>query len=383
MKKYIFLLIITIFIIAGCKSEQEKLAEIINIEKRANSVLKLENQKILSDVAKYEKNQKVRYIAVYKLNDQNVLHWVTKHDKNWEIRRIAVENKFFFDQKLLMNIAKKDEEFRVRTSAVKKIKNQKHLTYIYINDSSFWVRKTAVENVYFKNENVLINIINDHKEHIEVKKAAASNINIKNQERLAIIAKNNQSWEVRYAVVKNKNFKDQTLLLDIAKNDKTDGVRHLAVQKLKDQKVLAKFALNVSEKNLRLTAIKNKNLTNQCFLINIAISDKEILDIRKAAIKKITIQNVLIYISQTDKSSVIRETAVNNKYFTDQKHLAIIANNDQSIGIRVKAITKINNINFLREIIKNSNDIGVQRVVIRRIKYLILFSLFEIHKSLI
>jgi hypothetical protein len=62
---------------------------------------------------------------------------------------------------------------------------------------------------------------------------------------------------------------------------------------------------------------------------------------RKAAVKKLTSQAVLIDIAKNDADSRIREAAVRNVNFTDSASLAVIAEHDSDSDVRRAAEEKL------------------------------------------
>ena len=142
-----------------------------------NAMLNLTDQSLLADVAKNASGVGARRGAASRLTDQTVLAYIAKNDKDEQVRLEAVNNEYFTDQEVLAYIAKyalteRKEKFYVytyddrtfegysrtgvemydvdkdlRIAAIKKLTDQKELTYVAQNDKSSDVRKVAAEKL--------------------------------------------------------------------------------------------------------------------------------------------------------------------------------------------------------------------------------------------
>jgi hypothetical protein len=209
------------------------------------------------------------------------------------------------------------------------VKDQSVLTDIARNNLDPYIRETASENLVDKA--VLAEIVfND--DNGNVRKAAVENVNFSNQEQLQDVLKNDVYNEVRIAAI--KKLTNRELLSDIAEQDENVFVREAAVEKLTDRVLLANIAKNDKEYSVRMAAVANSNLTDQSLLTSIARKDDD-SRIRQAAAEKLidqrVAQAVFEDIAKNDEDWIIRRKAVNS--LTNQTILTDIAKNDKDPNV--------------------------------------------------
>jgi hypothetical protein len=160
-----------------------------------------------------------------------------------------------------------------------------------------------------------------------------------NQKKLARIAKRSKKRTFRRAAVRNVNLTDQTVLADIAKTDSDSEVRTAAVQNvnLTDQTVLADIAKNDSDWNVRIAAAKK--LTDQVVLADVAINASD-WNVRKAVVEKFTDQTLLADIAINDKRWEVRVAAY-KQLGDEQNAWALIAKNNSNSDVRIAATRKL------------------------------------------
>jgi len=140
------------------------------------------------------------------------------------------------DQSMLEEIAKNGYEKFAQMEAIKNITNQSLLEEIAMNDKNEMVRCAAVEKLY---DQILVSKIARNDKSVFVRYAAVRNLY--DEAFIAEIAKNNSSSEVREYTVKEK-LTDQTLLAYFAKNEKNDNIRAAAIIKLNDLSFFIDFS---------------------------------------------------------------------------------------------------------------------------------------------
>jgi len=129
-------------------------------------------------------------------------------------------------------------------------------------------------------------------------------------------------------------------LARIAMNSKKFSERIEAVEKLSDSALLAQIARSDKDHNIQIAAIKNPHLSEQEVFSQIARS-AEYFKVREAAIERLADPSVLVFIVKNDADGSLREAAVENPNFVDQKTLSEIAQNDESKRVRRAAVMKI------------------------------------------
>ena len=157
----------------------------------------------------------------------------------------------------------------------------------------------------------------------------------------------NSDYYVRVKAV--EKVSDQTVLKRIAINVKDSTIGKIALEKISDQEILKSIATKAKEPNVRNIAIGK--ITNNEF-IEILIKNETNLDSKKNLIKGLTNQQILIKIAINDKIEGIREMAV--KKIVDEKILSEIAKNDESNNVGQSAFNKITDVT-LRTSIKKHN----------------------------
>jgi len=190
----------------------------------------------------------------------------------------------------------------------------------------------------------------------KIRKSAV--MKLKDKEILKNIVVNDKNYKVRIAAIKNRHFSDQTLITQIVKIDKRLEVRKAAVEKINDSSLLANIAKNHEDAIVRKEAVKNSCFNDDKILSNISLQDSD-SSVRIAAIKKLSDQELFIKIASNDKNYDVRLTAIDK--IEDQKKIAEIAKKYNSYWRRV-VLKKIKNKDLLYDLVINAgyhNDLEV------------------------
>ena len=313
-------------------------------------------QKELAEIAKNNEDYRVRREAVENLTDQVVLAGIAKTDRNSLVREGAVKN--LIDQDVLAEISKTDKNTRVREGAVKKLTNQSGLADIAKTDKYSWVREAAIEKV--TDQNLLADVA---KNAADTSMRMAAIEKLTDQNVLADIAETDKDSKVRETALakvdeshpvkqKVKQHMQQQMDADFLKTYKGDrSTCETVFTRVTNQDLLADIAKTDSDSDVRCVAVKN--LTNQDALAEIAKTDKYYW-VRKTAVEKITGQVVLAEIVKTDKNDSVRAAAFEK--LTDQNVLAEVAKNAKNWQVRAVALEKVTDQNALAEVAKNAKD---------------------------
>lgn len=226
---------------------------------REEAIKELDDQKILVQIAKTDDNKYLRVNAAKKIDDENVLIDIAKNDPDNWVRRQIIKYKIT-NQDALIYIAKTDEGYGVSGEAVKKIEDQSALIDLAKNYSSI----DAVKKI--EDQTVLIDFAKNHP----------------------------KPFFRRDAVEK---IEDESVLIDIAKNDSDERVREAAVKKISDEDVLKEIIFKDSSKDVQEYALLNDNLKDEKFLKDVAtqklnISNKHNHSVRMAAINNPNLTDV-------------------------------------------------------------------------------------------
>jgi len=155
------------------------------------------------------------------------------------------------DQSLLAEFAKNDKNGNVRREAVRKLQDQALLAEIAKNDGNAWVRVAAVERLS-GDSSIFADIAQNDKDEVVRQRAT---FRLRHQERLEEIAKRNEASKARQADV--RQITDRALLVEIAKNDDDERVRIVAGRKLLGEGGYAGTATSSGlDINVRLIAIQ-------------------------------------------------------------------------------------------------------------------------------
>ena len=224
-------------------------------------------------------NWRIRKAAIQKVTDQKVLIDVAKNDEDRFVREAAITQ--LTDQKVIVDIAKNDKTYSVRKAAIEKLTDKKSLADIAKNDTTYSVRNSAYKKMGKEDcQQALIDVVRNDKNK-NVRKVAVEKIT--DQKVLVDIAKNDKAYSVHKAAI--EKIIDQKVIVDIAKNDTTYSVRKAAIERLTDQKTLADIAKNDEDRFFRKAAIKK--VTDQKVLVDVAKNDEDRF-VREAAIEKVT-----------------------------------------------------------------------------------------------
>lgn len=197
--------------------------------------------------------------------------------------RLAAMTKII-DQKILSEIAKNDENSGVRKEAVEKITNQNFLVEIVKNDRDYSIREAAVKNI----EDIeLLKDIIDTSKIFNVRSTAISKIT--DRDFISKIVKNDQDWDARLIAL--EKLEDQDLLAEIAQTNDSILVRLESIEKINNQVLLEDIIQNCSLWKVREKAIGK--ILDQKLLLKIVQNVNEDIDVRKAAVKKISGQDVI------------------------------------------------------------------------------------------
>ena len=216
---------------------------------REKAVQNLKDQQILCRLAINDADSKVREAAAEKLNDNSLIIQVEK-DAPSDARAIVIPK--IDDEKLLAQIAKNDDDTTCRAAAVSKIKNEKILFQIAClkgEDSIFNsvdYRRMATKKI---NDKRLLSKIAKKASLSDVRMEAISRID--DQNVLIEIAKNDVYWYVRnrsveklLSISNDPNIIDTIVKLDQSISYKynssgeiVDDLRIPAIEKLTEAKV--------------------------------------------------------------------------------------------------------------------------------------------------
>jgi hypothetical protein len=155
---------------------------------------------------------------------------------------------------------------------------------------------------------------------------------------------------------------DQELLKKVALNAQDLYIRKAAVEKLTDESVLGKIAIDDNNANVRLSAVMK--LTDQLVLAKVARADADVY-VRKAAVEKMTDQTILSKIATDDKNSLVRYAAVER--ITSKTLLSKFALGDKDSNIRLSAIKRLTDQTLFAKLGSNDKDTAIRQAAVEKL----------------
>lgn len=291
----------------------------------------------------------LRKSAISLISNEEILGKIACRPIYGDFRLEAIKNPHLKDEKILYNVVFGNPSKYYNTScyvaATRKINNQKMLIDIAYSNKPSIVRMSAIAKI--ENDEVLKKIALNEFEVIDVRKAALDHI--QDDRFLFNLASFDSSLIIREVAV--RNLKDQSLLETIVKSENLDESLVLtAVKNVTNTKVLMDLAESSNPK-ISLAAIQNPNLKDRMDVIKkIARNKLSDVSLRLTAINNIFDEDLLIYLSKNPNPR-IRLAAVKNPYLINEEVLMDIVKYDENSRVRDEAIKKINNKEFLAEVL--------------------------------
>ena len=246
------------------------------VDARREAILKLKDQMVLAGVAKNDSDLSIRLEAAKKIADQTVAQVmigdiaIAKLQSSWydEIRKQAVQF-YLTDQAVLTDIAKNDRDPRIRLEAAKKLTDRELSQHIlaYLTKEFSDSRQDDFQRVAFEalqtllaspvNQTLLADVIKSTK-GIDVWQAVEK---LTDETLLAEIATTHHYYNTRRRAI--WKLTDQTVLASIAKADNNVLVRLTAVEQLTDQAVLSDIMANDDSEEVRECAARRRKEIGQ------------------------------------------------------------------------------------------------------------------------
>ena len=182
---------------------------------------------------------------------------------------------------------------------------------------------------------------------------------ITDQRKLARIAREAPCGHTRGEAIGKLNGTHQTLFADIAKNDTDENARHAAVKKLEwqYQDLFAHIAKNDKDEEVRMAAIEKLYKHHQALFSDMARNARyNRLKSGMAAVKKLNDKALLVEVAKADTHYAIAEAAIKRLDGQDQSLLVDIAKNAKLESIASIALTRITDQSQIADIAKNAKS---------------------------
>jgi hypothetical protein len=293
----------------GLKSENEN--------DRARAVRTLDDQKTLLEIALRDTSSNVRDEAVERLTSGEALATVGRVEKDWTVVRSILHllNKkdIRLPHAVVFDLARNAANREVREYAVSKLSDDAELKAVFGGDTDATVRREAVARI--SDEAFVANAaVSDHDPMI----------------RRALIARRNLP---------------QKLLFSIASTDSENEVRLEAVEKLSDE-TLIRALLDDGHVSTALKAAAVAKVRDSQYLKQLALDEKQPVEVRKEAIRVLKDPEVAIQLAKTAGPRELRAWALRmmpDKAHADRDLRRIVANAKEDPEVRFLAL------NLMRE----------------------------------
>ncbi len=230
---------IALFLLAaGVCAGAGTVEDVLNIDapdQRFDAVMSLQDEQVLTRIAREDSDWRIRYAAVGGINAPDVLGVIAVEDGDWYVRRRALKK--LDDSSVLKNVALNDNAFQVRLAAVGNLVDQGALSYLAAKDEYYEVRAAAAGRLTDQQALARIALADDHH---DVRAAALGNL--KSQDILQKIALNDPNEYVRSRAA--GRVTDHDVLIEIVENDEDLDVRLQAVDSIQDKQVLGQIAVD-------------------------------------------------------------------------------------------------------------------------------------------
>ncbi|GIW22118.1 MAG: hypothetical protein KatS3mg068_1125 [Candidatus Sericytochromatia bacterium] len=439
-----------------------------DINAREIAIKKINNIDVLSKIAKYDNDNYIKILAISKINDENILLDILKNNdlieicelcinkisnknilydisinhKEYEIRKLAlfkftdiykIEDiiKTTNEQKILLDIAKNDNDKIIREYALRFLEKQEYLSEIVldskfdeqkilslsrINDINLLKNQDIQEFAYnlFKleddirkkkeylkkivNENILVEIFKKENENIAIKISAIEKVNDLNilkddnlQKAIKSELEKTEYNNFKYVLI-DKIFDTKYLEKIILENDDF-WLKNLAVKKINDLNILKKLIeTDCSLKIKEIIVIKLADLGEYNLLKKLLLDTKDIEFIKilvngiydnnevlKNVIESKEDPRMLEYIAKKAKDYNLRVYSLKKLYQNDDINLLVediqdndilkdIVFNDENENIKLKATNKLQDIHILEDISRNHENWKVRLEAVKKVK---------------
>ncbi|MDA3850851.1 MAG: hypothetical protein PF447_06230 [Spirochaetaceae bacterium] len=299
---------------------------------------KIEDQELLLRVAKMPIDQEIGMEALERIKDQALIteYFLSSYRTN-PLKYFVV--RLIKDQEVLAGIVKDQDDQNLSNAAIEGIRDLRILEKL----------RTLVPDKY------VLATINDKILALKMKHIESCS----DQDELMKEALTSEFSEIRQTAIQKLN--DQLILGRIATEDPDDTLRSLAMSRINDQDLLADIFKNQTNHEIRKAALINLTNLDILLEIEKTVHDtklNEFIQRRLSAVKivhagTITDQVILADYALNGNDIDLRMEALSN--LTDQKILRGIAKNDMAEQVRFAAAEKLTDKSIFNKL-KNDRD---------------------------
>ena len=250
----------------------------------------------------------------------------------------------FVSEDTLLNMALNHDSEDVRYNAVLRIFDKSRLRQVIDNESSERVRNQALENLNLDESE--FNLDNDNRFV-----CAEAVKEIRDEAKLVkIICYLHDEYISQVAI---KNITDDELLADFV-CERPLGISKLAINKISDEKFLAKIAIEAFDEFDAAYAVTK---INDDSLLAHVLNNSPYYRCYPACVERIGDEGMLKEIAYGNADDYLRKVAVSR--IASQDILKDLALNDSSHHVRKEAVKNIDDVSFLRDVIENDSHYSV------------------------
>lgn len=315
---------------------------------------------------KYTRNPESMRIALNKSENMELLFSIAMIGRDerrlddigiYKFSPLAVEN--IYNQKKLLQIAKKANYFKSQVAAINKLKDQYELYHLATGSYSETIKRTAASAL---TDQHYIEQVAFNGESKEIRRAAAKNV-ISEETLTELAMEVNLFNEVVVPKITNQKY-----LAKIITQSNSSSAIKIAVENIYDKDILMDIILThdwgISSKTLRNILYKFSDQEKLFYMAKNAKSKFA----RDVIVENIIDQDKLLYIAKNEKYDSARATAIER--ITDQSYLKYIVLNDRVSFVKYAAIRALTDKDFLENLVYNSKDSSIRSKSKKRLKKL-------------
>lgn len=329
-------------------SSNESLTDFIKNSQDPNEII---------EIALNNPDWQIRQMAVSYIDDENILKDIVCNDLSTQVAVTAMEH--INDTDFLLDVCFNNPFSHIRLATLNRLCDESllssqelspFLSKVALNDPDDFICQTAVKNPNLTDENVLVKIIKSNRD-AAVKREAI--LKITDEKLLADVALNGPDRFIRNSAIQNPNLTDFNVLCEVMKNDNNEFNRYWACVKINDNQSLLRIIFNQSYYGCLDTLVENFNLKGDDYFREIYENDDDNYR-RRVAVRFIKDKEYLESIVLNDLDDEVRLEAVKNRNFTNDELLKKMIFAENNTDIIFEAISKVNDENSLMEYVKNN-----------------------------
>lgn len=312
--------------------DESILKEIVNNELTSAVAVKameqIKDEKFLEDICLNSPDSHLRLACINRISDESLLskenlssllEKMLINDSDEYVLRSVCENPNLDNQEVLIEVATSSDSDLLKRQLIRKITDENILTDFALDNKNPFIRREAIQNPNLKNLQVICEVI---KSDFDEFNRVMAIYKIPDKESLLEIIYDKSLNQRLCEIANNTNFSLNEYFLHVLENEKDKYKLLVAVNFIKNEDILEDIVTNESDDGLRGDAIRNANFNNQDILEKLMVTESS---------SKILFEVVCKIENQEILADYIRD-------------------NLQYDEVTVKAISRVNNLELLKEL---------------------------------